>query len=143
MTEPAIGATESTPLAPTKRGRPRGPIGGMGVSPLAALTGSRVAEGVLLVLAANTEAYPAEIAQSLNLPPSAVLAQLRRFEDAEFIVRRNVGRTALYTFNPRGKTAALLKGLVTNVLMQMAVQERLRFTFRRRPRSAGKAVVGG
>ena len=111
--------------------------------PTAALTGSRVAEGVLLVLAANTEAYPAEIAQSLNLPPSAVLAQLRRFEDAEFIVRRNVGRTALYTFNPRGKTAALLKGLVTNVLMQMAVQERLRFTFLRRPRSAGKAVVGG
>lgn len=143
MNGPAIGATESPTLAPTKRGRPRGSMDGMGVSPLAALTGSRVAEGVLLVLAANTEAYPAEIAQSLDLPPSAVLAQLRRFEDAEFLVRRNVGRTALYTFNPRGKTAALLKGLVTNILMQMAAQERLRFTFRRRPRSTGKAVVGG
>jgi DNA-binding transcriptional ArsR family regulator len=143
MNEPSIGATKGTTLAPTKRGRPRGSLDGMGVSSLAALTGSRVAEGVLLVLAANTEAYPAEIAQSLDLPPSAVLAQLRRFEDAEFLVRRNVGRTALYTFNPRGKTAALLKGLVTNVLMQMAARERLRFTFRRRPRSAGKVVVGG
>jgi len=143
MNGPAIGSTESTPLAPTKRGRPRGSTDGMGISSLAALTGSRVAEGVLLVLAANTGAYPAEIAQSLHLPPSAVLAQLRRFEDAEFLVRRNVGRTALYTFNPRGKTAALLKGLVTNILMQMAAQERLRFTFRRRPRSTGKVVVGG
>jgi len=143
MNEPSIGATESTPLAPTKRGRPRGSTDGMGVSPLAALTGSRVAEGVLLVLAANTEAYPAEIAQSLDLPPSAVLAQLRRFEDAEFLVRRNVGRTALFTFNPRGKTAVLLKGLVTNVLMQMTARERLRFTFRRLPRSTGKVVVGG
>jgi len=97
---------------------------------------------VLLALAANTEAYPGEIAKALSLPPSAVLAQLRRFEEAELFVRRNMGRTALYAFNPRGTIGLRLKELVTEVLMGLSPEERMSFTFRRRPRTSGKEIIG-
>ncbi len=55
---------------------------------LAGLTGSEVAEEVLLYIALNTEGYPRSIAATVNFQVSAVASQLRKLETCGIFVRR-------------------------------------------------------
>lgn len=117
-----------------KRGRPRR---AQLSTFLAALTGSEVAEAALLVIAVNEEGYASQISELTGYPSSAINKQLRRFEEANILVRRNIGRVAMYSFNNRGNAVRYLKDLVES-LADPALRER--FSARKRPRATTKVL---
>lgn len=68
---------------------------------LEAIVGSISAERVLLFLAARDEGYGAEIAKLFSTDLSPIQKQLERMERDGLLISRKVGRTRLYSFNPR------------------------------------------
>ncbi|MCG8505625.1 MAG: winged helix-turn-helix domain-containing protein [Sphingomonadales bacterium] len=106
---------------------------------LEALFGSRAAERVLLHLQNYGEGYGRDIAQTFGLYPTSVNAQLRKFEEAGFLVRRTLGRTRLYSWNPRNPLVAPLRTLLQAALESLPENElETYFRQRHRPRKFSK-----
>jgi DNA-binding transcriptional ArsR family regulator len=111
-------------------------------SPLEVLLG-RTASRLALYLFHYGEAYPTGAARDLGVQQSAVQRQLEKLEAAGFLVSKLVGRTRLYTFNPKNPATGKLKELVGVFYEGMPLRERERmFPTRRRPRRRGKPVRG-
>ena len=108
---------------------------------LEALFGNRAAERVLLYLQNYGEGYGRDIAQTFGLYPTSVNAQLRKFEEAGFLVQRAAGRTRLYSWNPRNPLVAPLRNLLQTALESLPDRElQAYFRQRRRPRKFSKPV---
>lgn len=105
------------------------------------LFGSTYAALVLLFLVARGEGYASEIARFFQVNLYGVQKQLDRLEAAGVLVSRTIGRTRVYTFNPRYPFLNELKALLTKALMFYPedLQERLLYN-RRRPRRRGKPL---
>ncbi|MFC1997760.1 winged helix-turn-helix domain-containing protein [Chloroflexota bacterium] len=106
---------------------------------LETIIGSSNRERVLLFLQAREEGYAREIARFFETDLSPIQDQLEKLEAGGVIVSKKVGRTILYSFNPR---YALLKEL--KLLLNKAIsfypedlQEKLLMN-RRLPRRHGK-----
>jgi hypothetical protein len=112
----------------------------VGATLLGGLTGSEVAARVLLFLAINGEGYSQQIAEQLGLTVSGVYLQLLRFEGCGLLVRRNVGRTAMFSFNERGGDAMQAKALVVYLAGRLSLDEQAVLAARRRPRKTGKKL---
>lgn len=69
------------------------------VSFLAGLTGSEVAESILVFLAREDDCYSSKISSHTGFPHQAIGSQLRRLEGAGIVLRRTFGRTSCYSFN--------------------------------------------
>jgi DNA-binding transcriptional ArsR family regulator len=111
---------------------------------LEAILGNRTAARILLYLYHHGEAYPTGAARDLGLALSPVQRQLDKFEGAGLLVSRLLGRTRVYTFNPKHPATAKLKELVRVFHESMTVEERAAvFHTRRRPRRRGKPVKHG
>jgi predicted ArsR family transcriptional regulator len=110
-------------------------------NPLAILLG-RTASKLLLYLIHYGEAYATGAAKDLGVNQSAVQRQLEKLEGAGFLVSKLVGRTRLYTINPKNPTARKLRelGAVFYEAMTMKEREKL-FPTRRRPRRPGKPTL--
>jgi len=103
--------------------------------------GGRTAALVLLYLENYGDAHGNRIATTFGVPASMVQRQLRRLETGGLIVGRLVGRTRLFTWNPRSPTARHLR-LFLRAELDSLPEEVLDRYFRQRnyPRHSGKPV---
>lgn len=106
-----------------------------------AILGSTSAERVLLFLTARDEGYASEIAQLFETDISPVQKQLERMERDGLLINRKVGRTRLYSFNPRYPFVPELKTMMNKALDMSPekLQEKLLLN-RRRPRKKSKPL---
>lgn len=94
-----------------------------------------------MFILARDEGYAREIARFYGADPDSIQKQLAKMEDAGILVRRPVGRTILYQFNPRYPFLPELKSLLEKALEFYPEDERERLTMnRRRPRRRGKPL---
>lgn len=105
------------------------------------LLGSTSCEQVLLYILNREEGYPREIARFFNVDYRPIRNQLDKLETGGVLCSRSVGRTLLYSFNPRCPYLKELKSLLQKVMMfcpndmkEMLVMNR------RRPRRQGKPL---
>ena len=108
---------------------------------LEAVLGSLSAERVLLFLAAKEEGYATEIARTFDTDLSPIQKQLERMERDGLLVNRQVGRTRLYSFNPRYAFVPEVKAMMEKALEFCPDELRETLLFdRRRPRKVGKLL---
>lgn len=105
------------------------------------ILGSKSSEQVLLFLVAREEGYATEIADFFDSQLFAIQQQLEKFEDANVLISKKVGRTRVYEFNPRYPFLEELKAILSRALefYPETVRESLLMN-RRRPRKAGKPL---
>ncbi len=103
------------------------------------LLGSENSERVLIYLQARGAGYAREIARFFGTDVYGVQKQLDKLEAGGVLVSQKVGRTRLYTFNPRYPFLRELQALLEKALSFYpdALQERLLMQ-RTRPRRRGK-----
>jgi DNA-binding transcriptional ArsR family regulator len=108
---------------------------------LEGLFGNSVVERILFVLYVYGEAYPLGLAKTFDEPVNKFQQQLKRLEDAGIIVSRRVGRTRLYTLNPRYPFRKELEALVAKAFDYVPDEEKEAYYRKRtRPRRAGKPL---
>lgn len=106
---------------------------------LTPLFASESAVRVLLYLENYGEGHASGVATTFDCPLSVVQKQLGKFEQGGVLVSRLVGRTRLYTWNPRYALGEPLHALLAKALSLLPREEtRKYFRERRRPRRAGK-----
>jgi predicted transcriptional regulator len=108
---------------------------------LEAILGSEGSERVLLFLAARGQGYASEIASTFDMSVSNVQKHLERMERGGLLVNAMIGRSRVYSLNPRyafkDEVETLLNKAV--VMSPPALQETLLLN-RRRPRRSGKPL---
>jgi hypothetical protein len=105
------------------------------------LLGSRTAANLFLHLYHHGETYPSAVAKDFSTSLGQVQRQFDRFEQAGVLVSRSVGRTRVYTFNPKSPVANRLREMIGLFHEAMTITEKERFfRTRRRPRRKGKPV---
>jgi hypothetical protein len=103
------------------------------------LLGSRNSERVLIFLFAREEGYATEIARFFQTDLYGVQRKLDGLEAGGIVVSKRVGRTRLYTFNPRYALLTQLKALLQGAIAFYPEKEREALLLnRRRPRRRGK-----
>lgn len=106
---------------------------------LEGLFGNATAEKVLLFIAVNEAAYGKQMAEALEIPLSVVQKQLRRLEISGVLVNRSIGRTRLFSINPRFAVANETRALLKRAFSLLPADERMRYeSSRARPRLIGK-----
>ena len=103
------------------------------------LLGSESCERVLIFILARNEGYGTEIANFFEIDLFAIQQQLNKLELGGVLVSRKVGRTRVFTFNPRYPFLNELKNLLEKALSFYPedVRDGLLMN-RRRPRRSGK-----
>lgn len=108
---------------------------------LVPILGSQNSERVLVYIFGREEGYAREVARFYETDLSPIQKQFEKLEAGGVLVSRMIGRTRLYTFNPRYPFLKELKALLEKALSFYpdAEQERLMMN-RRRPRRKGKPL---
>ena len=108
---------------------------------LEAVVGSEGAERVLLFLSARRQGYALEIANMFGMSVSNVQKHLERMERDGLLVSEKIGRTRVFSFNPRYIFKDEVDALLTKALnfAPPALKEQLLLD-RRRPRRKGKPL---
>ena len=106
-----------------------------------AIVGSSSSEKVLIFLRARQEGYAREIARFFDTDLDPIQKQLAKLETGGVLASRIVGRTRVYSFNPRYPMIDELRALLGKTLQFYPddVRERLLMN-RRRPRRKGKPL---
>jgi DNA-binding transcriptional ArsR family regulator len=105
------------------------------------LFGGKTPEQVLLYLHNYDEGYGKGIADTYGVALSAVQKQLQKFEDSGLLVSRLVGRSRVYTWNPRSPFVEPLRALLAQRLKLTPKEEiKAYYRQRRRPRKQGKPI---
>jgi DNA-binding MarR family transcriptional regulator len=112
-----------------------------GETMLGPILGSRNSERILVFIRARDEGYATEIARMYKTDLYGIQKQLDRLEAGGVLVSRKVGRTRVYTFNPRYQLLPQLKDLLQKAISfyPVAAREELLMN-RRRPRRRGKPL---
>ncbi|WP_406828059.1 hypothetical protein [Microbulbifer sp. ARAS458-1] len=108
---------------------------------LEALFGSRSAAQALLFLQNYGEGYARRIAVTFGVSHMAIQRQLLRLEAEGVLVSREIGKTRMFTWNPRSATVRDLRKFLEaelERLPQEVTQEY--FRQRQRPRRTGKEL---
>jgi hypothetical protein len=79
---------------------------------LEGLLGNKSAEKVMLAIFNNGELHASAIAKLHETALDPIKKQLERFEEAEFLTSRTVGRSKLYKFNDENPMIKPLKQLL-------------------------------
>ncbi len=109
---------------------------------LEGIFGNKTAEKVLLHIYHYGESYPSAISKDFKIPNNPVVQQLDRFEKAQILTAKIVGRTRVYKFNDRFSLTSPVKELIKRVYDSMPLEKREKmFAPRRRPRQRGKPVL--
>lgn len=113
----------------------------LGVMLLDVLFGNATAEKVLLFIAVNEDAYAQRMSEALGVPLSVIQKQLRRLENGGVLVSRLVGRTRLFSLNPRYPLRNELQALLKRAFSLLpSEQQALYESVRTRPRLTGKPL---
>ncbi len=109
---------------------------------LEGIFGNKTAEKVLLHVFHYGEIYPTAIARDYGLALDPIKRQLERFESAGVLVAKQVGRTRVFSFNPKSPYTKPIKELIQGVYQSIPLREKEKlFAQRRRPRLKGKPVL--
>jgi len=108
---------------------------------LEAIFGNRTAAWTLLFLQSYGEAYAKRVADTFEIRVNLVQSQLRRLEDSGLLVSRAVGRTRVFSWNPRSLTVKNLRAFLEAELELLPndVTQKY-FRQRQRPRRSGKPL---
>lgn len=106
-----------------------------------AIVGSEGAERTLLFIEAREAGYAREISETFDISLSAVQKHLYRMEAGGLLVSQQVGKTRVFSFNPRFLFVAETRSLLRAVLAKLPehTKEKLLMN-RRRPRRTGKPL---
>jgi biotin operon repressor len=106
------------------------------------LFGGKTPEQVLLYLANYDQGYGKAIADTYGITLSTVQKQLQKFENSGLLVSYSVGKTRVYTWNPRSPFVEQVKMLLAQRLKLTPEAEiKAYYRQRRRPRRADKPLV--
>lgn len=109
---------------------------------LEGIFGNKTAEKVLLHIYHYGESYPSAISRDLKIANNPVVKQLDRFEKAQILSAKVMGRTRIYKFNERFPLTSPVKELIKRVYESIPLKQREQmFANRRRPRARGKPVL--
>ena len=108
---------------------------------LSGLFGNETVSKVLLYLVNYGSGYPRAISETFEISISQVQRQVERLEREGVLVSRMVGRTRLYSFNPRCFYFRELEGILKKTMDRLPedLKEKY-FRKRTRPRRAGKSL---
>jgi hypothetical protein len=106
-----------------------------------ALLGNESCEKALVFITARGEGYMTEIAELFDSNVSQIKKQLEKLEIAGILVGRYIGRTRMFSFNPRNPFRKEIEALMNKVIEHYPkkLQKQLREN-RRRPRRGGKSL---
>jgi len=105
------------------------------------LLGSINRERVLLFLYSRDQGYAREIARFYKTDLSQIQKQLERLELGNIIYSKTLGKTRVYSLNPRYPFLEELQSLLEKVLSFYPPEEREKLTLsRKRPRRKGKPL---
>ena len=108
---------------------------------LEGLFGNIVIERILFTLYVYGDAYALGLAKLFGEPVNRFQQQLKRLEDAGIVASRRVGRTRLYSVNPRYPFRKELMALVEKAFEFVPEKEKETYYRKRtRPRRAGKPL---
>ncbi|MCL2101971.1 MAG: hypothetical protein FWH22_09705 [Fibromonadales bacterium] len=106
--------------------------------------GNATAERVLLHIYHYGSIHAAAIASDYGLAVTPILNQLERFEKSGILIAKTIGKSRVYSFNPKTPFAKPIKELLKIAYESIPLEEREAiFKIRRRPRSKGKPVIYG
>jgi hypothetical protein len=106
---------------------------------LEGLFGNSIVEKIFFTLYVYGEGYGLGMARTFEEPVNRFQQQLKRLENAGIIVSRLVGKTRVYTFNPRYPFLKELDALIAQAFEFIPESEKIRYYKKRtRPRRAGK-----
>jgi hypothetical protein len=109
---------------------------------LEGIFGNKTAERVLLHIFHYGEIHASAIARDYEMALNPIKGQLDRFERAGVLVSKELGRSRVYSFNPKSPFTSPVKSLVQMVYDSIPLRERESiFAERRRPRRKGKPVL--
>jgi hypothetical protein len=109
---------------------------------LEGIFGNKTAERVLLHVLHYGEIHASAIAQDYKMALNPIKGQLDRFERSGVLVSKEMGRSRIYSFNPKSPFTGPVKSLVQMVYESIPLREREQiFSERRRPRRKGKPVL--
>ena len=108
---------------------------------LETLFGSKCREQVLQYILAYESGYATQVAKFYKLTLDPVQKQLERLEVGGILVSKNIGKTIVYSFNPRYMFLEELKALLLKAREYYPPEllENLT-TIRKRPRRQGKPL---
>lgn len=108
---------------------------------LKGIFGNKNAERVLLHIYHYGEVNGSAIAKDYKIALDPILKQLARFEEAGILLSKEVGRSRLYSFNPKSPFLKPVKEILELAYRSIPMKEREKlFQKRRRPRKKGKRV---
>lgn len=108
---------------------------------LEGIFGNKTAEKVLLHIFHYGESHASAIAKDFEVALNPIIQQLNRFELAGILVSKEMGRSRIYSFNPKSPMVTPIKDLIEIAYEAISLSERQKiFQNRRRPRRKGKPV---
>jgi predicted transcriptional regulator len=108
---------------------------------LSILFNSALREKILYYLLECGEGYSSELAKNFKSSLFATQNQLQRLEDAGILVSRTIGKTRMYTLNPRYYLIHELTALLKKSFERLPEEEvQSCYRPRKRPRRAGKPL---
>lgn len=108
---------------------------------LEGIFGNKTAEKVLLHIFHYGESHASAIANDFKMTLNPIIQQLNRFELAGVLISKEVGRSRVYSFNPKSPILKPVKELVEIAYESISLSERQKlFHARRRPRRKGKPI---
>jgi hypothetical protein len=109
---------------------------------LEGIFGNRTAERALLHVLHYGEIHASAVAQDYGVALDPIKKQLERFELAGILVAKQVGRSRVYSFNPKSPFMRPVRELLEIAYDSIPLREREKlFATRRRPRRRGKPVL--
>ncbi|QIL88450.1 ArsR family transcriptional regulator [Microbulbifer sp. SH-1] len=106
-----------------------------------ALVGSEGAERTLLFIEARDSGYAREISETFGISLSAIQKHLYRMEAGGLLISQQIGKTRVFSFNPRFPFLVETRSLLRAVLTQLPDQTKENLLMnRRRPRRTGKPL---
>ncbi len=109
---------------------------------LALIFGNKNAERILLHIFHYGEVHASGIAHDYHMALTPVLKQLNKFELAGVLVSKEIGKSRLYSFNPKSAFTKPIKEMLKIVYDSIPIKEKEKiFNKRRRPRRKGKPTL--
>lgn len=108
---------------------------------LEGIFGNKTAEKVLLHIFHYGESHASAVAKDFEMALNPIIQQLNRFELAGVLISKEMGRSRIYSFNPKSPLVKPIKDLIEITYESIPLSDRQKiFKTRRRPRRKGKPV---
>lgn len=109
---------------------------------LESVFGNKTASWILLSLFHYGELHASVMAQLGDISLTAILNQLNRLEKGGILVSKSIGRSRVYSLNPKSPYRKSIKNILEIAYESMPLKERQKlFKNRLRPRRKGKPVI--